>query len=78
MKKVSIEIVKAQELDPRGKYIIELPNTSYTMEDAHAIATVLKSMNVDILVAVKRGEESFIISKLPALSPEVDEQKPSN
>lgn len=65
MKKIHIEIVKAQELDPAKKYLIEIPSTSYTMEEARDLSKGLNNMDVNGLIVMRRGDELITISELP-------------
>ena len=74
MKTIKLEIVKAHKLDPNKKYLIEIPSTSYTMENAYDLGQVLKEKNIDGVIAVRRGDELITISELP-FTPEVNKQK---
>lgn len=59
MKDLKINIVNAHELDPNKKYILELPNENYSMDDAHQIANTIYELGIKGIVVVNRGKESI-------------------
>lgn len=63
--KVNIEIVKANDLDPSKRYLIEIPRVSYTKEHAYMIAEAVGKMDVRAVVAIRNGDEMIVIKELP-------------
>lgn len=62
-----IELVRANELDPNKKYLIEVDYRSYTMEDAHQLAVLLKKIHVDVVVTINKGDgERIVVNELPS------------
>jgi len=51
-KEIKFDIINAHELDKNKTYIIEIPRSSYTGNDAVGISKILKEMGVKSLVCM--------------------------
>lgn len=54
VRKVQVEVVKAHELDPNKKYLIELSDKSWSMQDAQYLAKAVHDIGSTVVVAVNR------------------------
>lgn len=65
VRKVQVEVVKAHELDPNKKYLIELSDKSWSMQDAQYLAKAVHDIGSTVVVAVNRGDDGLKIVELP-------------
>lgn len=65
VRKVQVEVVKAHELDPNKKYLIELSDKSWSMEDAQYLAKAVHDIGSTVVVAMNRGSGNLKIVELP-------------
>ena len=66
MKELKINIVNAHELDPNKKYILELPNETYSKEDAQIIGKAIYKEGIKGIVLLTRGEDRIKIIEAKA------------
>lgn len=59
MKDLNINIVNSHELDPNKKYILVLPNESYSIEDAKNIADNMSLYHIKGIILIRRGNEEI-------------------
>jgi len=61
MKDIKLDVIKTYELDPNKYYIFELPQRSFTKEDAHLFADEISRQNIRSIILVRRGDEEIKI-----------------
>lgn len=66
MTKVKIEVIKAKELDPTKRYLIELDSKAYTQETAQNLLDALTKMEVPVILCINDEGKQIEVKELPS------------